>query len=113
MVRVKQLAMLLLQLSKSGGLKVWLMPCALIPLLPILADEVELVVWQRSDLARICCIWHADIMCMKLWPETCSNTALVHHRGLTLAYSAFYWLSATIEASLRQQMMIQSALKSL
>jgi len=29
---------------RVGGLKVWLMPCALIPLLPILADEVELVV---------------------------------------------------------------------
>ena len=26
------------------GLKVWLMPCALIPLLPILTDGVELVV---------------------------------------------------------------------
>src|SRR6218665_2103083 len=42
-----------------------------------------------SDLARICCIWHVDIMCKKLWSEMCSNTALVHHRGLTLAYSAF------------------------
>jgi len=29
---------------KECGLKVWLMPCSLIPLLPILADEVELVV---------------------------------------------------------------------
>jgi len=43
-MREKQLAMLLLQLSKSGGLKIWLMSCALIPLHSILADEVELVV---------------------------------------------------------------------
>ena len=42
--KVKQLAMLLLQLPKSWGLKVWLMPRALIPLIAILADQVELVV---------------------------------------------------------------------
>ena len=49
----------------------------------------------------------------EMWHETCSNTALVHNRGLTLAYSAFLWFLATIEASFREQMMIQSALKSI
>jgi len=53
-IRVKQLAMLLLQLSKSGwGLKVWLMPCAMIPLLPMQQTKLSLLcyrdqTWQES-----------------------------------------------------------------
>ena len=46
MVRVKltTVSSAVVTIVQEWGLKVWLMPYALIPLLPMLADEVELVV---------------------------------------------------------------------